>query len=816
MTQGIYPFPPSGQLNFRPSDNRLLPCNIEAEEAVIGGILLDTSAIYRVKDRLKPEHFFVGTHAAIYKECLRLCKQEQPIDLRIVDSKFRDRYPNNKEWKSILVNLVDRTVSATNIDHLAALVIEKAVRRDLIKTLEELYQLGYSTEVGFDEFRTITQNKIRSVVEYPVAPTKEEYQQWKHDRLLDELTTIYTTCTQPSLKLLKLKDLANDHHLSINFLELLYLKSLTAQCTKLLTYQELKELAGSTVREWLLNGLVPKATTILLAADGGIGKTKLTYGIGKVIIQGTQFGTFTATGEKRKILYYQGDESPGDMVQALESLGYAEDDIDKYVRVRFGWSAENMPVLIQDLKEFKPDFVVVDSLSTANKYSVYQESQMEYARPILEMTGLAIQYNATFLIIHHTNREGGVRGTTAIRNAVSEVWTLTKDNSQFGTPYDRLLEINKSRSRSSGKKYRLMFSPEDLSFTFLGEESEPSAAAEQSAKDALLDFFVKNRNIRFTSKELAHRLGYSDSHIRGCLSGLAADGLISVQRPTKPKEANAYFLRWDSSEQSSADNHLSTSVKAPIIASLGTDLSDCINQQIISDNQQTISTDNQQAKACTASNTADADYLSTEKSLLEKVEPEKNHLHFSSSDNQQTSKALPNNNSGGDYRADCEVIVLESDHQLADTNLLPKCPRTGLDLPHPFEVKQQGVFGESIATVTATQIVVSKKNKQQKVRFQISYSFPDKSTKVENTNFSGKRAELEALVSEVMLAWEKQALLNKRNRYRVRQMGDENYIWVENCTMKSIPNPPVDSWYKFSTQDNQNIRVAGTEEWELM
>jgi replicative DNA helicase len=539
MTQGIYPFPYQ-ELDFAPDTNKLPPYNIEAESAVLSGILLDPNAIYRIKDRLKPEHFYIDAHKDIYQACLRLCNQDKPTDLMSVTSWLRDKgILTRVGGQNKLASLI--TPDAINIDAFAAEIIEKSVRRDFIRVLKELSQLGFDTSLEIPEIFSLATNKFRSVVEMPIAPTKDEHQKWKHDRLLSELTKIYTTCAEPSLRLLKLKDLADEHRLSMNFLELFYLKSLVAQCTKLLNYDELKELAGSTVREWLLNGLIPKNTTILLAADGGIGKTKLIYALGKILIQGDKFGHFHSTGDKRKILYYQGDESPGDMLQALESLGYGADDINKYVKVRFGWSAENMPALIQDLTEFKPDFVVIDSLSTANKFSTYQESQMEYARPILEMTGLAAQHNTTFVIIHHTNRDGGVRGTTAIRNAVSEVWTLTKDKSETSTPHDRILEINKSRSRSSGKKYRMIFSPDDLSFTFLGEEYEQGYdAAEQSAKNTLLEFFAANRNIKFTTEEIAHRTQYSKGHLRNCLSGLAADGLISVER--RPGQANLYFL----------------------------------------------------------------------------------------------------------------------------------------------------------------------------------------------------------------------------------------------------------------------------------
>ncbi|MEH2337593.1 DnaB-like helicase N-terminal domain-containing protein [Nostoc sp.] len=498
----LVPYSYTEEQSFEPDNNRLPPHNIGAEEEILGGILLDPDAFIRVSDRLRAEHFFIGAHQDIYRACLSLFKKGQPTDLLHVSSWLSDHKILEKiGGRPKLATLVDRTVSALNIDSLSDKVMTKYKRRELIKEHNRAINLAYDEGQDLVDVFATTTSRIKAITDTPLAPTKDEHQRWKHDRLLEEVTNIYTTVVEPSFRFFKLHELGKEHSLTINFLEHLYLKSLTAECTKLLTYEEVKELAGSTVREWLINGLVPKSTTILLAADGGIGKTKLAYGIAKTMIQGTQFGKFIATGEKRKILYYQGDESPGDMMQALEALGYSESDIGKYVRTRFGWSAENMPALIQDLKEFQPDFVVMDSLSTANKYSVYQESQMEYARPILQMTGLATQYKTTFLIIHHTNREGGVRGTTAIRNAVSEVWLLTKDNSQTGTPYDRILEINKSRSRSSGKKYRLMFNPEDLQFTFLGEESDQGFnGAEQSAKDALLDFFSKNRNIRFTPK----------------------------------------------------------------------------------------------------------------------------------------------------------------------------------------------------------------------------------------------------------------------------------------------------------------------------
>ncbi|WGV25676.1 DnaB-like helicase N-terminal domain-containing protein [Halotia branconii] len=659
MTQGIYQFP-QVQAEFSTANDRLPPCEIEAEEAVIRGILDDPKAIYLVSDRLRPEHFYVSAHRDIYQACLRLSKKGKPTDLLSVTSLLREQGILARIGGQSKMASLEWNVTAVNIDAMAWLVIKAHLHRQYIKLGNDITRLGYETDREIPDLVAAITEKTRSIIETPIAPTKEEHQRWRHGQMLQELTSIYTTCSEPTLRLLKLKDLSDDYRVSMNFLELFYLKSLTEKCSKLLTYQELKELAGSTVREWLINGLVPKSTTILLAADGGIGKTKLAYGIGKVMIQGSQLGPFITTGEKRKILYYQGDESPGDMVQALEALGYSEDDIDKYVRVRFGWSAENMPTLIQDLKEFQPEFAVIDSLSTANKYSIYQESQMEYARPILEMTGLAIQYQVTFLIIHHTNREGGVRGTTAIRNAVSEVWTLVTDKSETATPNDRILEINKSRSRSSNKKYRMFFNPEDLSFSFMGEEGQDFGGSSQNAKEKTLQFLADHRNIKFTSEEIAHRLGFSSAYARKYLSELSADGLIS--RKLRPGKPNLYYLVYEGSlkedQQGSPKDHPSDQYYSNSISLAGEESEDstdpCIKKR---GSPQDHPSDHLQ-KLDAVSDTAKGDPRSPENSkkseqteISEPPTPLKDHLRLD---------ALPDIASGGDPKGDPSLILCEN------------------------------------------------------------------------------------------------------------------------------------------------------------
>ncbi|WP_228060179.1 replicative DNA helicase [Plectonema radiosum] len=112
--------------------SRIPPQCVEAEETILGGILLDPDALARVRDELKPHHFYIGAHSFIYQAMLKLNEQEQPTDLIVViDYLKANELLAKVGGRNKLASLVDRCVSAVNIDALAALVIGKWKRREL-------------------------------------------------------------------------------------------------------------------------------------------------------------------------------------------------------------------------------------------------------------------------------------------------------------------------------------------------------------------------------------------------------------------------------------------------------------------------------------------------------------------------------------------------------------------------------------------------------------------------------------------------------------------------------------------------------------
>jgi hypothetical protein len=117
----------------------------------------------------------------------------------------------------------------------------------------------------------------------------------------------------------------------------------------------------------------------------------------------------------------------------------------------------------------KPKLVVIDSLIGCSGGKAFDENKSDFASPLYWLTrnnGILFPA-ATILIIHHANKQGGFRGTSAIRDAVDETWSLSRPSSKQleETGQDaRIVTIEKSRSGRGGTRL-IMRQEADLSFT---------------------------------------------------------------------------------------------------------------------------------------------------------------------------------------------------------------------------------------------------------------------------------------------------------------------------------------------------------------
>ena len=120
------------------------PQNIQAEESVLGGILLDPDAIGRIADILRPEAFYISAHQEIYRTALMLHTQGKPTDLTsmsawLADNRTLEKIGGNNK----LVELVENVSSTASIEQVANLISDKFLRRQLIRSGNEVIELGF-------------------------------------------------------------------------------------------------------------------------------------------------------------------------------------------------------------------------------------------------------------------------------------------------------------------------------------------------------------------------------------------------------------------------------------------------------------------------------------------------------------------------------------------------------------------------------------------------------------------------------------------------------------------------------------------------
>lgn len=165
----------------------LPPSNLEAEESILGGILLDSEAINRVVGVLSPEAFYLSAHQIIYKAALTLHETDQPTDFMSVTSWLYDhKLLDEVGGQPKIAQLLERTVSAVNIDQYAALVMDKHLRRQFIQSGNEISKLA--TELETDLLIEFTRNRLTKLLD--ANSSSEEKHQAKYNRLMEEAEKI--------------------------------------------------------------------------------------------------------------------------------------------------------------------------------------------------------------------------------------------------------------------------------------------------------------------------------------------------------------------------------------------------------------------------------------------------------------------------------------------------------------------------------------------------------------------------------------------------------------------------------------------------
>ncbi|HOE74928.1 MAG TPA: replicative DNA helicase [bacterium] len=142
------------------------PQNLEAEQAVLGGLLLDQEAMAKVLDIITGEDFYRPDHGLIYETCSDLFAKNQPIDLITLTNALETKKKlKDVGGASYLSSLVANTASAANIVHHANIVQSKAVLRRLISTANSISAQAYDESRDAIELLDEAEKKLFDVAD---------------------------------------------------------------------------------------------------------------------------------------------------------------------------------------------------------------------------------------------------------------------------------------------------------------------------------------------------------------------------------------------------------------------------------------------------------------------------------------------------------------------------------------------------------------------------------------------------------------------------------------------------------------------------
>jgi replicative DNA helicase len=132
--------------------NIVPPSSLEAEQAILGSILIDRDVLLKVEGILKTEDFYDQGNSFIYEVILELSKKGIPVDIVTLSNELRDRGLLDKAGGvDYIIQLASNVPTTSNVDYYANIIKDKSLKRKLIKVGNSILGFDYSGSSDVEE-----------------------------------------------------------------------------------------------------------------------------------------------------------------------------------------------------------------------------------------------------------------------------------------------------------------------------------------------------------------------------------------------------------------------------------------------------------------------------------------------------------------------------------------------------------------------------------------------------------------------------------------------------------------------------------------
>lgn len=142
-------------------EERLPPQSVEAEQSLLGALLIDKDALHRIVDIVQPESFYRDSHRLIYEAMLELYRQTTPVDIiTVVDVLKRLNTLEAVGGRLYLSDLSNSVISSSNIEEYARIIEDKSALRTIISTASDMITKAYGHDGEHEDILDHAQKKI--------------------------------------------------------------------------------------------------------------------------------------------------------------------------------------------------------------------------------------------------------------------------------------------------------------------------------------------------------------------------------------------------------------------------------------------------------------------------------------------------------------------------------------------------------------------------------------------------------------------------------------------------------------------------------
>ena len=145
---------------------KIPPHDIDAEQAVLGSMLTDKDAVNAAIETLKEDAFYREDNRAIYQAIINLYSKSEPIDIITLKDELEsmDKFEQVGGYE-YLASLPDKVPTTANVQKYIKIVEEKAILRKLIKTANEIIELGYDPAEDVEDIMDNAEKKIFDIMQ---------------------------------------------------------------------------------------------------------------------------------------------------------------------------------------------------------------------------------------------------------------------------------------------------------------------------------------------------------------------------------------------------------------------------------------------------------------------------------------------------------------------------------------------------------------------------------------------------------------------------------------------------------------------------